>query len=243
MNARRKRTDMTKHPVITRPPAVRRAGLGGKKIHIPFALFYETHFRLLHVRRLCARHVKSMLLPSILCASIMFLGCTKTPVDESSRPDADSPVNVPDIYKPFWRSTLPSADGAAVLAALPFERVALERRASMTTAPNYRVVFHRSGLAELDDKGGPSIGRFTSYLDSSSYARLCYLIERSHFGALRPNYDIGFVTDQETVVVTVVSSSGEHTVSEYGLAGPIELWTIQQTIDGLRAQTLWQPAK
>ena len=184
-----------------------------------------------------------MFIQAVLCASALLIGCTKAPVRESSSQEDDPAASVPDIYKPFWGQTFSLADEATLRAALPFERVALERRASMTIGPNYRVVFHRSGLAELDDKGGPAVGRFTSDLDSYSYARLCYLIQRSRFDTLSPSYTIGAVTDQETVIVTVTDSSGEHTVSEYGLVGPIELWTIQETIDGLRAQTLWEPVK
>src|SRR5690348_2725301 len=120
----------------------------------------------------------------LLCTVLLLAACKRsdsTP-EENLSSDEPLPADLPDLYRSFWHGNAASEEeDAANSNNLPCEWIALERRSTMTAAPNYRVVFHRSGLAELDDRGGPTPQRFTGTLDSGSYARLCYLIERSGF--------------------------------------------------------------
>jgi hypothetical protein len=175
----------------------------------------------------------------LLGVAAFLVGCGKPKQHVSSDLDGVLPNDLPAVYQPFWDQSIASNDERAPRAKLPYDRIALERRSGMATAPDYRVVFHRSGLAELDDQGGSPRGRFKSEIHPASYARLCF-IERSRFESLPRDYHYP-ASDQDTAIVSVASSSGKHTVSEYGEVGPIELWTIQQTIDGLKAGLRWEP--
>jgi hypothetical protein len=44
-------------------------------------------------------------------------------------------------------------------------------------------------------------------------------------------------------VVTVAREGSSKRVLEYGNVGPIELWAIQQAIDGIRSKIRWREAR
>lgn len=179
----------------------------------------------------------AMLIVSAFCAA-----CSKSSVQKISDIDVEPVDATPEVYKPFWPGTYSPKTEAELRNTLPFEQVALERHATMTEHPDYRVVFHRSGLAEMDVKGGPSKGRFTSQIGADNYARLCYLIERTRFDTMLADYS-ATTSDSEKVIVTVAGSGGVRSVSDYGMAGPLDMWTIQETIDALKAGCVWEAVK
>jgi hypothetical protein len=105
------------------------------------------------------------------------------------------------------------------------------------------MVLHRDGKAELNAQDHlPKLGRFAGEVDIVDYGRLCYLIENSHFNELRPSYK-GAWSDDATCIVTVTTGTTSKEVSDYGNAGPIELWAIQELLDGIRHKIEWKPVK
>ncbi|MEK7950092.1 DUF6438 domain-containing protein [Luteolibacter sp. Y139] len=122
-----------------------------------------------------------------------------------------------------------------------YQSISLERTACYGTCPVYTVILHRDGRAEYKPRAHlAQQGDFEGEINSYEFERLSYLLEKNGFERMNGSYKAGF-TDAATCIVTASSSSGAKKVSDYGGAGPINLWVIQQLIDGIRARTDWKP--
>jgi hypothetical protein len=44
-------------------------------------------------------------------------------------------------------------------------------------------------------------------------------------------------------IVMVSAGKSQKTVTDYGAIGPIQLWTIEELIDGARERTDWKPVR
>ncbi len=173
--------------------------------------------------------------------TVTVTGCASRNEEASTDPDADS--TVPPHYQPFFDSGLDEHEEQVALAALPFQSISLSRSACFGPCPVYTVTFRSDLTATLVaesnlDPDGTSEGE----IDSFDYGRLCYLIESIHFSAFKKKYNASW-TDDATATVTVTSTDGRQTiVSDYGSAGPIELWALIAVIDHIRENVDWQPA-
>jgi len=149
--------------------------------------------------------------------------------------------NVPDICKPLYLGELLVDRVAAFRAGLPYESVSLERTTNSASSPIYRVTFHRSGQAELTTNAlPPKIGKFTGQVDLPTFARICYVLDNSRFNDFQDKYRANPL-ENTACIVTVSTGKSQKTVTDYGAIGPIQLWTIEQLIDGVRERTDWKP--
>lgn len=155
-----------------------------------------------------------------------------------------APVDgVPSIYWALFRGGIPEDEVEGFRAKLPYESVTLERTPCYGPCPVYTVTLHRSGEAELHgERNLPLSGDFVGELDALSFGRLCYALDHFHFNEFKDSYAPPMRwTDDTTCIVTVrTDNKGEKRVSDYGSVGPIELWTIQQLIDGFRERIKWK---
>jgi hypothetical protein len=76
-------------------------------------------------------------------------------------------------------------------------------------------------------------------IGSSEFARLGWLIKKSGFFDLSPEYSRG-ITDAGFENTRVTANAGVHAVSNYAGGGPFELWIIQRAIEGVAASAEWQ---
>ncbi|SRR6266481_5874787 len=150
---------------------------------------------------------------------------------------------VPSIYRPLYYGGIGVEQAIALRANLPYESITLERTGCFGTCPIYRVTLWRSGKAELEAKRHlPKLGNFSGEVDLSDYARLCYALDRLHFNEFEADYRAAW-TDDSTAIVTATRAAGQKRVSDYGQVGPIELWTIQELIDGIRERVEWKSTR
>ena len=182
------------------------------------------------------------------CVLFLFLGaCSKR---ENQNQEAPKPVvffapaavtNVPDVYKPLYLGELPADRLAAFRAGLPYESISLERTTGAGPNPIYRVTLYRSGQAELTTNAPPpKTGKFNGQIDLPTYARLCYVLDNSRFNELQDTYRADPL-ENNACMVTVSTGKSKKTVTDYGTIGPIQLWTIEQVIDGVRSRIEWKP--
>lgn len=124
---------------------------------------------------------------------------------------------------------------------MPFESISLERKGCYGECPVFKVVFHRGGRAEyVGTKYTPRQGTFQGEIGAYGYALLCSVLERMSFSYLEDSYAATW-TDDETVVVEVVTSSGEKkSVSDYGRQAPPELFAFQALFDRLTEKVAWR---
>jgi len=76
-------------------------------------------------------------------------------------------------------------------------------------------------------------------IGGEEFARLGWLVKKSGFFGLRPEYYRG-VTDAGFENTRVTESGKIHAVSNYAGGGPFELWVIQRAIAGVAAAAEWE---
>ena len=180
----------------------------------------------------------------VLLVMVVFLGaCSRRANTDTQKPlvffAPETVTNVPDVYKPLYLGNLPADRLAAFRASLPYETISLERTTNAVTGPIYRVTFHRSGQAEFN-VFQPKPSQFTGQIDLPTFARLCYVLDLSGFKDFRDKYRADPLENRACTLIVSKGKSGKIVV-DYGTIGPIQLWTIEQLIDGTRAQTVWKP--
>ena len=179
-----------------------------------------------------------------LLVVVVFLGaCSRGTNSETQKPlvffAPDMVTNVPAVYKPLYLGNLPADRVEAFRASLPYETISLERTTNAATGPIYRVTFHCSGQAEYV-VFQPKLSQATGQIDLPTFARLCYLLDSSGFKDFRDKYRADPLENRTCTIIVSKGKSGKIVV-DYGTIGPIQLWTIEQLIDGTRALTAWKP--
>ena len=180
----------------------------------------------------------------ISIALFVFLGACSRKVDtETQKPMVffapDNVTTVPDAYKPLYLGNLPPDRLAAFRAGLPYDGISLSRTTNADTSPIYRVTFHRSGEAELD-VFQPKKSQAVGLIDLPTYARLCYALDTGGFKNYQNQYRANPL-DYSACMVTIAMGKNQKTVTNYANIGPIQLWTTEQLIDGIRGRTEWKP--
>lgn len=181
------------------------------------------------------------LLHHLLTIVCILAASTGRAVEKRAEPE---PVEgVPSIYWALFHGGITEDEIADFRAKLPYESITLERTPCFGTCPVYTVTLHRSGKAELHAvRNLPKTGNFVGELDALSFGRLCYVLDHYRFKDFKDRYLPAMAwTDDTTCIVTARKGTKDvKKVSDYGTVGPIELWTIQQLIDGFRERIEWK---
>lgn len=183
---------------------------------------------------------------SVLVVMLVFLGaCSRREGQDIPKPVVffapETITNVPDIYKPLYLGNLSADRVEAFRAGLPYESISLERTTDSASSPIYRVTFHRSGEAELD-VFQPKAGQATGQINLPTFARLCYALDTGGFKDFQDQYRANPL-ENAACMITVSTGKTQKTVTDFGTIGPIQLWTIEQLIDGVRGRTEWKPVR
>jgi hypothetical protein len=117
----------------------------------------------------------------------------------------------------------------------------LERTACYGTCPVYKVVLRNNGSLEYEGiQNVKRIGKYRGKINLWGFNKLAQLIEKSKFMEMQDRYSID-MTDMPTVYTTVVYAGGKKKrIMNFGNAGPVELWAIEQLIDKLVEEAQWE---
>ena len=183
---------------------------------------------------------------SVFLVMVVFLGaCSRRANTDNQKPlvffAPDMVTNVPDVYKPLYLGNLPADRLAAFRAGLPYDSISLARTTNADASPIYHVTFHRSGEAELE-VFQPKKSEAVGLIDLPTFARLCYALDTGGFKNFKDKYRADPL-DYSACMVTVSTGKSQKTVTDYGTIGPIQLWTIEQLIDGVRGRIEWKPLR
>ena len=119
--------------------------------------------------------------------------------------------------------------------------IRLERTECYGPCPVYEVELGRDGRATYVGKMCvEKLGVHTGWLDEDQFERLARLIVRLGFFDLDSDYSEEFM-DAATHITTVVRDGVAKRVSNYGEAGPDELWAIEELIDAVADGVDWEP--
>ncbi len=115
--------------------------------------------------------------------------------------------------------------------------ISVEHTPCYGRCPVYKVILRGNNQAIFI--GVSNTDRIGTYkADVGGYDRLAQAISRKGFFQLQNRY-AARVTDQSTVITSVLRGGRRKAVSNYGNAGPQELWEVQTMIDGIVAQAHW----
>ena len=184
---------------------------------------------------------------SLVLVMLIFLGaCSRKDGQDTQKPviffAPETISNVPDIYKPLYLGNLSADKIESFRASLPYESISLERTPCFGSCPVYRVTLHRSGKAEFEAKAFlPKIGAFTGQVDLPTFARLCYALDQGGFKNFRDQYRANPL-EYSACMITIAAGKNRKTVTNYANIGPIQLWTTEQLIDGVRERIVWKSA-
>ena len=195
----------------------------------------------------------------ILANIILFLGCGQEPQPHSQiqfvpptydhspsavvGPSVNADNEEPKYYLDFLHDRATEKSIAEKKAAFPYTEIQLERTSCFGSCPSYSVTLHADGTAEyVGRKFAPKTGKFTGKIYAADYVQLCWAIEK--FKLLQgPRSFSEIVIDAPATILRVRKRGTEISteITTYMMEGPVELWAIQNVIDGLVGQIKWEP--
>lgn len=120
------------------------------------------------------------------------------------------------------------------------KEISMERVMSKDPYPVFKVTFKSSGEAIYEGKYYvDKIGTYSGTIDEEDFIRLSELMGKLDFVSLREKYLIDG-HDQPNVLTTVVLEDGTKSVSNYGEAGPVEIWAVERVIDSIVEDIYWE---
>jgi|GEM_PF-2197263 len=185
-------------------------------------------------------------LVGVFCVMAVLLGaCSRKVNTDTQKPMVffapEAVTNVPEVYKPLYLGNLPADRLAAFRAGLPYDSISLARTTNADASPIYRVTFHRSGEAELD-VFQPKKSQAVGLIDLPTFARLCYALDTGGFKNFQDTYRANPL-EYSACMITVAAGKNRKSVTNYANIGPIQLWTTEQLIDGVRGRTDWKSVR
>jgi hypothetical protein len=116
--------------------------------------------------------------------------------------------------------------------------ITLERTACFGACPMYKITLMRDGTATY--VGRRFVDRVGTYKGNVyGFERLAQFVESQGFFKLNNEYTVA-VTDLPSTITSAVRQGQRKTIVDYGNIAPLELWAIEQSIDGIVANTRWE---
>lgn len=120
------------------------------------------------------------------------------------------------------------------------KEISMERVMSKDPYPVFKVTFKSNGEAIYEGKYFvDKIGTYIGTIDNEDFIRLSELMDKLSFRSLREKYLIDG-HDQPNVLTSMVFEDGVKTVSNYGEAGPVEIWAVERVIDSIVEDIYWE---
>src|SRR4051812_46020987 len=116
-------------------------------------------------------------------------------------------------------------------AADQITEVTLERTPCFGSCPSYKVTVRRDGTILYEGKRFvPMMGTYKG--QAYGFDRLAEFILAQDYFNLKDDYS-AHVTDLPSAITSVVQNGNRKTIRDYGGAGPIGLWGVEMSIDGM----------
>ena len=122
----------------------------------------------------------------------------------------------------------------------PITEISLERTLCFGSCPADKVVLRSDGTATYTGKNYVErIGTYEGRMRQEDYAKLAELMEARKFFEMQGRY-LAAVTDHPSVITSATRGGKTKVVDNYADSGPIELWGIEKTIQGVVAGIKWK---
>jgi hypothetical protein len=154
-----------------------------------------------------------------------------------------SDTTVPDVFKPFYEGGIPTDRAASIRAALPFDSVTLERRGGMIIpSGQFKLTLARNGEATLWSDPAKTFGGsgdFVGTVNIYDFGKLSHLISQASIEKMNRRYATHW-TDAQTLTLSVTTRRETITIADYGGAGPVQLWSIEQSMMAIGHAISWR---
>jgi hypothetical protein len=162
------------------------------------------------------------------------------------RPEPLPPAAAPaaELQRRYaWLSELGHDDRRTqeIVVGLRFDSISLQRSRCYGSCPVYRVALRRDLSATYQGEANVErIGTWHAGVWIDAYGRLSYLIERLDVIAMDSSYARP-ITDMPTATLRIWprGAARPKVISDYGSAGPPELWAVMEMVDAIAADTRW----
>jgi len=147
---------------------------------------------------------------------------------------------IPEQYKIFWSGGYSRKEKKHVIKNCNYKKLALSRSACYGVCPVYTVEFNIDGKASFHGINNiEKIGRYSGEIFLLEYGKLCYLVDK--YLEKYKDIDFGPCIDESEIILSI-EFKDDKTLEIYdcGSVGPVELWAIQNTIDGLKDKIKWE---
>lgn len=118
--------------------------------------------------------------------------------------------------------------------------ITLERTRCYGPCPAYKVILRRDGTAIYIGKANvEQMGTYKGTIHRYHFDRLTDLLRSHGYLELNEKY-ARTITDQASVVTSVLFGNKRKTVVNYADSGPVRLWEIEMVIDAVATQVKWE---
>jgi hypothetical protein len=154
---------------------------------------------------------------------------------------------ISDLYACTHSGTFPVSAKSRAAAEIDREEheiteIGVERTACFGPCPVYTLIIKSDGSFRFAGDAFERKGKYTGKVRLWRLARLLQYVREIDYFALDERYEVE-ATDQDTVFTTVLKGDQRKTISNYGNAGPIRLWALQELIDRLLVDAEWDAPK
>lgn len=135
-----------------------------------------------------------------------------------------------------------AAPGAPAPPVQRITEISLERTPCFGSCPVDKVVLRADGTATYTGtRFVERLGEFQGTFSPRDFQRLAGLLTSQRFFNLRNRYAAP-ATDLPSRITTAVRNGARKTVTNYGDAGPVSLWTVEVAILGVASEIRWEKA-
>jgi hypothetical protein len=173
----------------------------------------------------------------VALAAFSVLGASQVAHVPARQPPAS---DIPAVFRPLYQGPVAADRAEALRAALPYDRITMERSGGMVIGTAFKLALSRSGEATLSGSAFGRTGESVGTIGLVEFGKLSHLIARVGFDRLAPQYEIPW-TDMTTTTVTVSAPGRSMSVADYGGAGPVEVWAVERAIDSIAQGIVWKP--
>ena len=122
----------------------------------------------------------------------------------------------------------------------PYRTITLERSGQNVSYLKLSILSTgQANRLKIESGDGGNIERSVGSLNKKDFAKLCFVLDRLGFDKLEKEY-LATWTHDATYIVTVQTDAGSKEVYEYGRAGPIELWAIEEILLSIQSRLSWK---
>ncbi len=152
--------------------------------------------------------------------------------------------SLPIKYQIFWEPGYDAKEAKQIKRSCDYNKIKMQRTPCFGACPVYSIEFTINGDATYDGVDFVKRkGKYRGEVFLIHYGKLCYLIDEYLKKYKDADFRAGWTCDAECIITLELKDGKTLEIYDYGSQGPIELWALQNSIDGLSEKIDWKQIK